>query len=275
MTAAMWPKPRDSSIHADVSVDAGPLRSFLDATEEAGYRLTPTGVVAHAIGRILVEHPEVNRDLRGGGLRERDAVDVWVTMTDEDGRLFGKRVDGLDERDLIDLQQEITEEGRAHKEGTSMSSRVVHGIVRWTPLPLLKVLVRFLEFLVHTLRIPVPVQGISREGFGAVHITNVGPFGLHHVAPPIPPITGQSTLVSVGAMRKTPVVRDGEVVPGWQLPVMATIDHRIVVGIRAARWVRRFRELMTDTEWMLDQLPPEARKEVERRLEAPAARPVG
>lgn len=267
MTAAMWPKPRDSSIYADMTVDAGPIRRFLGAAEAAGYRLTPTAVVAQAVGQVLVEHPEANRDLRGMRLRDRDAIDVWVTMTDDDGRLLGRRVDELDERDVLDVQQEITAEGRAHKEKSSLTSRVVHGIVRWTPLLLLKPLVRVLEFIVHTLRIPVPVQGINREGFGAVHITNVGPFGLTHVAPPIPPITGQASLVSVGQMYETPVVRDGEVVPGWELPVVATIDHRIVVGITAAKWVTRFQELMTDLGWLVGQLPPDARKEVEAELD--------
>lgn len=267
MTAAMWPKPRDSTIHADLSVDAGPLRSFLDAARTDGHRITPTAMVAQAVGQVLVEHPEINRDLRGGRLRDRDAVDVWVTMTDADGRLFGKRIDQLDDRDILDVQDEITQEGQAHKEGTSTTSRVVHGLVRWTPLPLLKVFVRFLEFLVHTLRIPIPVQGISREGFGAVHITNIGPFGLHHVAPPIPPITGQAMLVSIGEMHQKPVVRDGEVVAGWELPVMGSIDHRIVVGIRAARWVERFRELMTDVDWMVEQLPEADRATVRSALD--------
>lgn len=274
MTAAMWPKPRDSSIHVDASVDAEAIRAFLTAAEEAGYRITPTAVVVQAIGQVLVEHPELNRDVRGGRLRDRDAIDSWVTMTDPDGRLFGKRVDRLDERDLLDVQDEITEEGQAHKQKTSRTSKVVHALVRWLPLFLLRPFVRVLEFVVHTLRIPIPVQGVSREGFGAVHVTNVGPFGLRYVAPPIPPITGQAVLVSVGEIHQAPVVQDGEVVPGWELPIMGTVDHRIVVGITAAKWIRRFETLLTDLDWLVDQLPEDARADIDAILEAQRTEPA-
>lgn len=275
MPAAMWPKPRDSSIHADISVDAEPLSEFLEAVDAAGYRLTPTAMVAKAVGRVLVEHPDLNRDVRGMRLRDRDANDVWVTMSDEDGRLLGKRVARLEERDLLDVQGEITREGQAHKDKTSRTSRVVHWLVRWTPLPILSAFVRVLEFLVHTLRIPIPVQGVSREGFGAVHITNIGPFGLTHVAPPIPPITGQSALVAVGEIHETPVVRDGEVQPGLELPMMLTIDHRIVVGINAGRWMKSFHELLTDQTWMLEQLPEDVREAVEGKLGEPMSADAG
>ncbi len=274
MTAAMWPKPRDSSIHVDLTVDADAIRAFMAAVDEAGYRVTPTAIVAQALGQILVEHPELNRDVRGGRLRDRDAIDTWVTMTDPDGRLLGKRIDRLDERDLLDVQQEITEEGKAHEEQTSIASKVIPALVRWLPLFILRPTVRLLEFLVHTLRIPIPIQGISREGFGAVHITNVGPFGIKHVAPPIPPITGQSLLVAVGQIHQAPVVRDGEVVPGWQLPIMGTLDHRVIVGITAAKWARRFEALLTDADWLVDQLPDEARTEVEAELDERTAWPV-
>lgn len=260
LPAAMWSRPRDSSIRAELEIDAEPLLAVMEAVRATGHRLTPTAIVARAVGEVLVRHPSLNRDVRGGRVRDRGAIDVWVTMTDDEGHLSGHRVDRLDERDLLDVQQVITEKGRAHEEGTSTGSRAIQAIVRWTPLPVLKVLVRTLEFFLHTLRLPVGLLGIDREGFGAVHITNVGPFGVKKVAAPIPPITGQSVLVTVGEIHETPIVEDGEVQAGTVLPLTLTVDHRIVVGIVGGRWVDTFRTALTDAGWLVDQLPDDVRK---------------
>lgn len=256
----MWPRPRDSSIRADLELDAEPLLAVMEAVREAGHRLTPTAIVSRAVGEVLVQHPSMNRDVRGGRVRDRGAIDVWVTMTDDEGRLSGHRIDRLDERDLLEIQDEITGHGRALKEGTSTGSRLIHGLVRWTPLPLLKIFARFLEFLLHTLRLPMGVLGVNREGFGAVHITNVGPFGVKRVSAPIPPITGQSYLITVGEIHETPIVEDGEVRPGTVLPLTITADHRVVVGIVGGRWADTLKDTLTDARWLVDQLPEDVRE---------------
>lgn len=278
LTAAMWPRPRDSSIEVELDIDARPIQALVQAAKKLGLRVTPTTIVSKAASQVLEDHPRLNRDVRGWRLRDREAVDVWVTMSDDDGRLLGHRVDRMDERDLVDIQEEITEHGDRHKEGRSTTSKLVHGIVRWTPLPMLRGIVRFLEFALHTLRIPIGLLGIDREGFGAVHVTNVGPFGLKHVTAPIPPITGQSFLVAVGETYTKPVVEDGEVVPREVLPLSVTLDHRVVVGVEAGRWARRFEAILQDPDWLVEQMPEEHREElasaVQVLMEEPSPGPL-
>lgn len=270
LPAALWPKPRDSSIHAKLEVDAEPLEAVLAAVREAGHRLTVTAVASRAIGEVLAEHPRMNRAVRGGRLQDRDAFDVWVTMSDDEGRLAGRRLGGMHERDLLDVQEQINTHGREHKEGRSTGSRAVQTLLRWTPLWMLRGVARFLEFWVHTLRLPLGMLGVGREGFGNVHITNVGGFGARYVNAPIPPVMGQSILLAIGELHDAPVVDGDEVRPGRVLPVSVTADHRIVVGIEAAKWATRFQELLEDPDWLVDQLPgevaDEVRKDVEKQL---------
>lgn len=263
LPAAMWPKPRDSSITLDLTVDAEPIAAVMEATREAGHRVTPTAIVARVVGDVLEEHPSLNVDLRGWRLRQRNAVDAWITMTDQDGRLIGRRVDKLHERDLLDVQEEITRHGREHEEGEDTAAKAVHKIVEYTPLPILRGIVRTLEFLLHTLRLPLGLFGVDREGTGAVHITNVGPFGFRHVAAPIPPITGNAFLVTVGEIYQAPVVYDGEIQVRRVLPITGTIDHRAIVGLRAGRWAEYFEQQMTDPEALLGYLPDEIAEEIE------------
>jgi pyruvate/2-oxoglutarate dehydrogenase complex dihydrolipoamide acyltransferase (E2) component len=259
----MWPKPRDPSITVDLTVDAEPLVAVVEAVREAGHRITPTAIVSRVIGDVLDEFPQLNVDLRGWKLRRRDAVDVWVTMTDEEGRLIGQRVDELHERDLLDVQEEITSTGEAHREGSHTPSKAVHKLVETTPLVVLRALVRVLEFLIHTLRLPLGAFGVDREGTGAVHVTNVGPFGFRHVAAPIPPITANAYLVTVGEIYEAPVVREGEVEARRVLPITGTIDHRAVVGLNAGHWAGYFEEKMTDPEALVGYLPDEVAEEID------------
>lgn len=259
----MWPKPRDSSITVDLTVDAEPIVAVMAACREAGYRVTPTAIVARVVGDVLEAFPDLNVDLRGARLRERNAIDAWVTMTDGEGRLIGRRVDRLHDRDLLDVQEEITSEGRAHEEGDSTASRAVHKIVEYMPLPILRGIVRTLEFLVHTLRLPLGLFGVTREGTGAVHITNVGPFGFRHVSAPIPPITGNAYLVTVGEIYEAPVVHEGEVQARRVLPITGTIDHRAVVGLNAGPWAEHFEAQLTDPEALVGYLPDEVAEEID------------
>ncbi len=268
LTAAMWPKPRDSSITYDLDVDARPILALVKAAEKVGFRVTPTAIVSKAAAQVLVEYPDLNRDVRGWRLRDRKEVDVWVTMTDEEGRLLGRRVDQMDTRDLVGVQEEITEHASAHKEGRDWTGRIGHGLVKWAPLPLLRGIVRSLEFLLHTLRVPIGLLGINREGAGAVHVTNVGPFGVKHVAAPIPPLMANPYLVAVGEIHEKPVVVDGALEVGSVLPITATADHRVLVGIKAARWANRFEALLTDPDWMVSQMPEEVREDVRSAVDA-------
>jgi hypothetical protein len=263
----MWPRPRDSSIHADLSVDATAVRAVTRAAREAGHRVTVTAILAKVVGRMLVEHPDMNLDVRGGELRPRNANDVWVTMADDEGHLAGRRVNNLDERDLLGVQGRITAAGEVHRQGESLASTLVTRAVASLPLIVMRPLLRLFEFMLHSLRIPVPIFGISREGFGAVHITNVGPFGLRHVAAPIPPIAGQSFLLAVGEIHEAPVVREGEVEVGHVLPITATIDHRVVVGLRGGEWYDTFTELLTNVDHLLDLFDPETRQQVAEHLD--------
>lgn len=259
----MWPKPRDSSITIDLTVDAEPIVAVMEATREAGHRVTPTAILTRVVGDVLEEHPALNVDLRGGRLRQREAIDAWVTMTDDDGRLIGRRVDELHRRDLLDVQEEITRHGREHEQGEATAAKAVHKIVEYTPLPILRGIVRTLEFLLHTLRVPIPLFGVDREGTGAVHVTNIGPFGFRHVAAPIPPITGNAYLVTVGEIYEAPVVYDGEIQARRVLPITGTIDHRAIVGLRAGTWAEYFEQQMTDPEALLGYLPDGVAEEIE------------
>lgn len=246
----------DPSASAQVQVDARPLLDLLDEAQRAGHRLRPTAVVLKAIGRSMAEERAVNVTLRWGRVRPRHRIDAWVTLNDDDGNLYGRRVDRLDERDVLDIQRELDEAARRHRDPKRHGKRSSGAPLwlRFLPRPLLRLVFKVAGFLIHDLRLPVPGY-IDRHGFGSVHVTSVGSQGLRWATAPIPSITRQPVLMVVGAIHEAPVVRDGKVVPAPVLPVSATVDHRMLVGSTINRYREAFQAALEDPEVLATYLP--------------------
>ncbi|MFW5799393.1 MAG: dihydrolipoamide acetyltransferase family protein, partial [Spirochaetota bacterium] len=58
-------------------------------------------------------------------------------------------------------------------------------------------------------------------------------------------------ILGIGRILDKPVVKDGAVVPGKVLPLSISIDHRIVDGADAARFIKEIMELLADPMIML------------------------
>jgi pyruvate dehydrogenase E2 component (dihydrolipoamide acetyltransferase) len=73
-------------------------------------------------------------------------------------------------------------------------------------------------------------------------VSNLGMFGTTEFTAVI--TAGQAGILSVGALRDEPVVKDGQVVPGKRMSITIAADHRIINGAEAAQFLARIRELL-------------------------------
>jgi pyruvate dehydrogenase E2 component (dihydrolipoyllysine-residue acetyltransferase) len=73
-------------------------------------------------------------------------------------------------------------------------------------------------------------------------IADLGGYGVHRGAGLVTP--SQAAMLTAGAIRSVPVVRDGVVSPGHQLTLTLTSDHRIVYGALAAGFLGRVVDLV-------------------------------
>ena len=79
---------------------------------------------------------------------------------------------------------------------------------------------------------------------GTFTITNYGSIGGTFAAPVINyPQTG---ILGVGRILKTPVVKNDEIVIGHILPLSLSVDHRIIDGAEAARFIAKIIEYLKD-----------------------------
>jgi len=73
---------------------------------------------------------------------------------------------------------------------------------------------------------------------GALSVTNLGMFGTEEFAAIINP--PQAAILSVGAARQEPIVKNGELEVGRVMRVTLSVDHRAVDGAQAANWMKAF-----------------------------------
>jgi pyruvate dehydrogenase E2 component (dihydrolipoamide acetyltransferase) len=73
---------------------------------------------------------------------------------------------------------------------------------------------------------------------GTFSLSNLGMFGTQEFSAIINP--PQAAILSVGAIREEPVVRDGQITVGHVVHVVLSVDHRPVDGAVAADWMRTF-----------------------------------
>jgi pyruvate/2-oxoglutarate dehydrogenase complex dihydrolipoamide acyltransferase (E2) component len=87
------------------------------------------------------------------------------------------------------------------------------------------------------------------ERYGAVGVTAVGMFGKKNQALWLVPIVGGATVgVAVGGIVKRPCISDGQLESREHLCLTITFNHDIVDGAPAARFVKRFSELLMSGE---------------------------
>ena len=93
------------------------------------------------------------------------------------------------------------------------------------------------------------------ERYGAVGVTAVGMFGNKNQAMWLLPLVGGATVgVAVGGIVERPCVSDGLVETHEHLCLTVTFNHDIVDGAPAARFLKRFSELLMKGEQLRDEI---------------------
>jgi pyruvate dehydrogenase E2 component (dihydrolipoamide acetyltransferase) len=77
---------------------------------------------------------------------------------------------------------------------------------------------------------------------GTISLSNLGMFGVEEFSAIINP--PHAAILSVGAIREEPVVRDGELAVARVLHLVLSVDHRPVDGAVAAGWMRTFLSIL-------------------------------
>lgn len=236
-------------VQALVEIDVTVARERLRAHEaRAGEKLSTTGWLGFCLGRALEEHPELNVHRLGARrLVQFDDVDVMIVVERE---VEGERrgiplvVRQANRKSLHQIHLEIraAQQETIGREGMVLGNRASSHWLGRVPFA-----ARLYPY------VPTWIRGLlwrllARDGFaakrvmGTAGITAVGMFGRF---PGWPLTVGMHTIdLAVGSIVRKPWVVGDRIEPREILALSVLVDHDLVDGAQAARFVSRLGELL-------------------------------
>jgi pyruvate/2-oxoglutarate dehydrogenase complex dihydrolipoamide acyltransferase (E2) component len=226
-------------VHALLELDVTRARALIrDEEAREGERLSFTAFLVATLARAIDEDRRLHacRDWRGR-LVLFDEVDVVTLIESEIDRVAVPHViRAANRRTVRELHDEIRLIQQAPQRSEQRSGALAR-LSAFTPGLLRRLFLRLLR------RSP---RWLKRAA-GTTLVTSVGMFGMGRgwVVGIVPLHT---LCLTVAGISTQPAVVDGHVEPRELLALTASLDHDIVDGAPAARFARRFRELIEGAE---------------------------
>jgi len=235
-----------SNIHAIIEVDISKPRQLIQAVKErTGERPSLTAYITACLAKTVSEYPNFNSFRRGRNLIILDDVTISVLVEREiNGEIIPENL-GIRTAQSKSYRQ-IHEEIRTAQEHAGDGLGGLSGAT-W---------IRFIPGFLFRLFVKIASKNISMmERYGAVGVTAVGMFGKKNQALWVVPIVGGATIgVAVGGIVERPCISDGQLESHEHLCLTITFNHDIVDGAPAARFVKRFSELLESGELIINEM---------------------
>lgn len=236
---------RRHMVHALLELDVTRPRQLLREREaKTGEKLSFTAFLVASLGRAIDGDKRLHayRDWRGR-LVLFDEVDVVTLIEPEVNAVAIPHVlRAVNRRSAADLHAELRRV-QAEPSSSAQRSGVLARLSRYTPgvarRAFLRALRRSPQWLKRTAGTAL-VTSVGMHGFGAGWAVGLVP--LHTLA------------LTVAGITTKPWYVDGRVEPRELLALTASVDHDIVDGAQAARFVKRLRELVEGAEVLREPL---------------------
>lgn len=193
-------------------------------------RITVFHAVLKAVAIAMEAVPPFNIVRQGRTLKQPDNISITFPIRIEHkvwGRQTDVRITDLEKKSVADIAREV--ERLATSVRTNPSDlEATSGKYAKLPSPLLFVLFKIMSAL-YALGVSPKTLGVTDDLLSPVLVTNAGSFGLRHGYAPTFPLGLHTSLVSLGAIEKKPVVNEkDEIVVRPIMRVAGTYDHKIV-----------------------------------------------
>jgi len=233
-------------LEVDVTV---PRQFIAEHKARTGESLSFTGFLVHCLARAVAENKEVQAYLKG---RKQivmfDDVNVGLMVEHDDGgkkALMGHIVQGAQRKTYREIHQEIrrvqTEPAPANRGMPAWFRQAM--LLPWPFSKLVKAVMAIATRRDPTIRI---------SASGTVFVTAVGMFGKGHSGWGIT-TTPHSLGLVVGSMAWKPAVVEGRIEPREILHLTVCLDHDVVDGAPATRFVHRLVELIESGDGLGDR----------------------
>jgi pyruvate/2-oxoglutarate dehydrogenase complex dihydrolipoamide acyltransferase (E2) component len=248
-----WRTTKDPTVYGAIEIEMDETLRYLEAFRAAtGQRMTVTHLMAKAVGLVLAAIPDANAVLRFNRIYLRQSVDVFfqVAMKDpESGQidLSGVTIRGADKKPIGDIVEEFERSANKVRAGQDTEKEQTRKTFKRLPGFVVGPLLDLISFLTYTLNLDLSWAGLPKDPFGSAMVTNVGSLGLDEAYVPLVPYSKVPLLVAVSALKRVPVVREGDrIEAATVMRLCATFDHRILDGAHASKMASVLHEVFAD-----------------------------
>jgi pyruvate/2-oxoglutarate dehydrogenase complex dihydrolipoamide acyltransferase (E2) component len=229
-----------SNIHTITEVDiARPRQLMHEIRERTSRSPSLTAYITTCLARAVSEFPNFNAFRKGRNLVILDDVTISVLVEREiNGEIIPENlgIKAAQTKTYWQIHEEIR--GAQNHAGGGLGG--LEGIT-W---------LRFIPGILFRTFVKIAAKNIGMmKRYGAIGVTAVGMFGLKNQALWAIPIVGGATVgVAVGGIVERPSIVDRHLESRDYLCLTITFNHDIVDGAPAARFVKRFSELLMSGE---------------------------
>jgi len=261
LAIASWAAPKEGLIYGSLSIDTTEAQRYIDYLREtSGLKVSITHLVGKALALGLKASPGLNGRIHGGRFIPFDTVAFAFLVALEDGGDLAKvKVEQADEKTVVEIAGQLDAEAQRLRAGEDDQFNKSKGLLRLLPTWILRPIVHFTGKIASGYGWSLPALGIEAFPFGAAVLTSVGMFGIEVGFAPPTPWAHVPVYTAICAIKDEPVARDGQVVIRPMLTLTATLDHRFIDGMDAAKFAKTIRRVL-EHPWELDGLdgPPYA-----------------
>ena len=93
--------------------------------------------------------------------------------------------------------------------------------------------------LLYQLNIWSPAFKSPKDAFGSIQITNIGSFDIDNAFVPIAPYTNIPMVISLGSIKKRPLVINDKVEAVEIIKACLTVDHRLMEGVHFGKMQKK------------------------------------
>jgi pyruvate dehydrogenase E2 component (dihydrolipoamide acetyltransferase) len=193
----------------DVEAFVGIRNSLNDKLQKAeGIKISYTHLFIKALAQALRSHPIMNSTLTETEIQILEDINIGMAVALPNGNLIVPVIHNADKKSLLEVAKRAIDVQERAKVGKLMLDDVRKGTFTLTNV------------------------GMLPESRWTTPIIN----------------HPQCAILGTGAIRQTPVVRNGQIVIGWVASMSLTFDHRIVSGLPASLFLQTFARLLKEPD---------------------------
>lgn len=255
LSMGSWGNISDPQVYGILEVDCEKALAYLEELNQAcPQKITMTHLIGRAIALAFHKYPQLNGMISRGKIYIRKNIDVffYVHMENAETELVGVNIKNADQKGLVQFAQEVT--GKVERVRSSPEEPLRKSQHRFKKIPwrLVPSVLRLLNWIRYDLNINLSWLGLPKDGLGSVMVTSIGSFGAELAFAPLNRLQRAAALVSIGIVKKRPVVIDDQIVIRQRVNLCYTFDHRFIDGFLGAKIGRYLIDLIENIDQYKD-----------------------